>query len=319
MVGVKEEKIQRLRFHSYRSERRKIERTRVLIELKHRQREQRKDQQKFRRMVSEIIAGSPRENVKKWWNNVVRESSNPLKSMLIRKLLGRVRHNDVGKISDKLLTCFRSLEEDILSQIDAKGNKGLKSCRGAKTLGLSLGCTFVPGHKKIYSKSPFQRENQALVNELKGVTAVVFEEAFGGEEWFVNLKRKVRDAVFAIHGFEGLECLFGGLPISCVWLSLKPQQDTAHVDVNTGPATFVMTTTNCNGGDLVITSPMDGSKRRIHLKPGQMLGGSWALFKHWNMKVQPNNSDGTEGQRHSWVFYLNRNLLNIGDWKIVSC
>ena len=275
-------------------------------------------QQKFRRMVREILTGNPRESTKRWWNNVVRESSDPKKSMLVRKLFGRVRHSDVGRISTPLVKTFRSLEEDILEVVTNDKSKYLKSCRGAKNLGLSLGCTFVPGHRKIYRQSPFQRDNQALVNELKSVTKFIFEQAFGSEDWYIKLKKLVRDAVFAIHGEEGLECLFGGLPITCVWLSVIPQGNVAHVDVNAGPASFVMTTTSCKGGDLIVTSPVDGTVRQILLKPGHILGGSWALFKHWNLQVSNEQSEINEmlNQRHSWVFYLNRNILNIGDWKI---
>lgn len=277
-------------------------------------------QQKFRRMVREVLTGSARETTKVWWNNIVRESSNESKSMLVRKLFGRVRHTDVGRVSSSLLKVFSSFEEDILEVVEAHKAKYLKPCRGAKNLGLSLGSTFVPGHKKIYKASPFQRNNQAMINELKIIANLVFEEAFGTEDWYVKLKQKVRQAVYAIHGENGLQCLFGELPVSCVWLSLVPQANIGHVDVNAGPASFVMTTTNCQGGELIVTSPVDGTVRQILLKPGHILGGSWALFKHWNLKVSNNTERSTQEleQRHSWVFYLNRNILNIGDWKIVD-
>ena len=160
-----------------------------------------------------------------------------------------------------------------------------------------------------------------MVNELKSVVNMVFEEVFGLEDWYIKLKKYVHDAVFSIHGQEALVCLFGGLPFSCVWLSLVPQGNVAHIDVNAGPASFVMTTTNCDGGDLIITLPVDGTKRRILLKPGYILGRLWVLFKHWNLQVGPSSSQAGEelnGQRHSWVFYLNRNILNIGDWTIAD-
>ena len=314
-------RMESLRYHSYRSPRNKAERRRILVKVNEEQKEMKVQQQKFRRLVREVLLGNPREGTKKWWNNVVRESSVASKSMLVRKLFGRVRHSDVGRILRPLLHCFQSLEKEILNAVEKRKKRYMKSCRGAKNLGLSLGCTFVAGHKKIYAKSPFQRENQGLVNELKSVVNMVFEEAFGSEDWYIKLKKCVHDAVFSIHGQEGLDCLFGGLPISCVWLSLVPEGNVAHVDVNAGPASFVMTTTNCDSGDLIISSPVDGTKRRILLKPGYILGGSWALFKHWNLQVGPSSSRGGEelnGERHSWVFYLNRNILNIGDWTIAD-
>ena len=312
--------IPKLKYLSYRTHRRRHERRKVLIKLSQKQAEIKIEQQKFRRMVREILTGNSRDSTQKWWNNVVRESSDITKSMLVRKLFGRVRHSDVGRISAPLLKTFRSLEEDILEVVMKHKTKYLKSCRGAKNLGLSLGSTFVPGHKKIYRQSPFQRNNQALVNELKSVAKLIFEEAFGSEDWYIKLKKLVHDAVFAIHGEEGLQCLFGGLPITCVWLSLVPQGNQAHVDVNAGPASFVMTTTNCKGGELILTSPVDGTVRQILLKPGHILGGSWALFKHWNLQVSKEGSENAQefNQRHSWVFYLNRNILNIGDWKMAN-
>lgn len=313
-------RIAKLKYHSYRTHRRE-ERKKILIQQSVKQMELKLEQQKFRRMVREILTGSARNSTKKWWNNVVRESSDIKRSLLVRKLFGRVRHSDVGRVSTPLLKTFRSLETDILDVVMKGKAKYLKACRGAKNLGLSLGCTFVPGHRKIYQQSPFQRDNQALVKELKSVANFVFEEAFGSEDWYVKLRRLVHDAVFAIHGQEGLDCLFGNLPITCVWLSLVPQANIAHVDVNAGPASFVMTTTNCIGGELIISSPVDGTIRQIMLKPGHILGGSWALFKHWNMQVSKEASGSTTdsmNQRHSWIFYLNRNILNIGDWQIVN-
>jgi len=307
-----------LRYASYRSKRKK-KRESALIKLTIKQREDKKTQQELRRRVNAILNGNFDPKIKAWWNNVVRESADRKKSCLMKRFLGRVRHADVGGMSAELLSCFRSLEHDIIDAIRDKGDKFLKKCRGANNEGLSLGCTFVPGHKKIYKRSPFQRCEPVLIEELKNLLSVVFEDAFGMEHWYKELKRKVKEAVFAIHGHDGLDCLFGGLPISCVWLALKPQCNQEHVDVNAGPATFVMTTSNCSGGDLVISSPIDNRKRKIHLKPGQILGGSWALYKHFNMRVGGNAPDGSEGDRHSWVFYLNRNILNIGGWSVVDC
>jgi len=124
--------------------------------------------------------------------------------------------------------------------------------------------------------------------------------------------------VLSTHGAEGLNCLFAGLPITCVWLSLSQASNRPHIDADSGPATFVMTSTSCAGGDLVVTSPVDGSQRNIRLRPGQLLGGAWALYRHWNLTVhgEPGDIDG-QGETHSWVFYLNRNILNIGEWEVV--
>jgi len=162
----------------------------ILARITEEQQHRRRVQRKYRNIVAAIISGTARPEAVIWWNEMCRESRLQARSDVMRKLFGKVRFSDVGNLCPPLVECFRSVEKRILDKVQQdKNNVLIKKYRGGDTMGISLGSTFVGGHKKVYTRSPFQVANPELIDELKEVVSVMFDTSFGNEDWYITLKK----------------------------------------------------------------------------------------------------------------------------------
>jgi hypothetical protein len=85
----------------------------------------------------------------------------------------------------------------------------------------------------------------------------------------------------------------------------KPNEGNVHCDRNVVGATFLLTTSDVTGSTLCLSTPT-GKLAKYDLKPGAIIGGSWASYSHCNLKVDnhPGNS------RTSWTLYLDARVFS---------
>jgi hypothetical protein len=145
---------------------------------------------------------------------------------------------------------------------------------------------------------PPEREREPLHNEVLETVATIINEAFGKAPWYLKLMRDLSDIPN--------DRLLPRLPCSAVWFTSNPNAFKWHVDTNTIGSVFAFCLDTVEGGELQVNMPQESVE--IHMKEGAVLGGLWAQYPHANKPV------ATGAERHSFIVYLDKRVLNSQYW-----
>lgn len=209
------------------------------------------------------------------------------------------------------LARLQKLHERIVVALRLRGGNGSTTTTVRHQKGNSFGVTVAPGGRQpprpqersdhysgtIQLKQQQNAETAHLQQELIAVVEACIEEAFGVCHWY----RAVKHAFKEVPVNRRLpNCK---LPVSNIWWNWNVNNSTSHIDKNTTAPCFVFTPYTYKGAELLCAA----GNRKIPLKEGQIVGGSWQLWPHCNDKL---HSD----ERYSIVAYFDYRMLQDNYW-----
>ncbi len=103
---------------------------------------------------------------------------------------------------------------------------------------------------------------------------------------------------------SGYERTLSGLPLTGLWFNIIPKQEAVHCDRNVVGSTFVLSTYEGDGADLILATQSPNNLGKLQINPPMILAGKWANYAHCNTNVV------TESKRTSWTLYLDRRAFN---------
>ena len=283
----------------------------------------RRIQQNFRRNVLSFLR-KPTAAKCLWWNNIMSCSNNPTQSILIQRLFPQMPHLNVLPFSLSLSSAVRDSVHHVIDNVTNSRNKCIKICRFKNAYGTNLWSTVVNGgpHARfgysggIYVPGRVFTKYPDVIDKIGFSLQQIFKTTFANTSWYSSYCNKMKNLFTSIHSEAYWKKLcFHGLPISGVWLSLRPilSEVPPHIDNNIIGCAFVITIDTYCHCHLITHSPM-GKKFSTTIKCNKILGGSFAHSLH-TVKVDSNSQ--LKSNRISLVMYMDRRVFTKGQYSFI--
>ena len=276
-------------------------------------------QRRFVRRVRSLLNNPNKSKHIDWWNDTLSCSNKEENATMVQRFFPQIPRIEFISFHKDLNRDLAELESFVLNSIPSSRFSPVCRFDSSRT-GINLGCTVVNGGR--YSNSISAPGTIARIKsvakvlpEIKSIVRDIFSQSFGDRKWYTEYCKKIKHYVTTIHGTEGENLLFAGLPITAVWISSvsnKTNETLAsdiHVDDNVFGCSFVLTTKQIDDVQLVIEK--NDSNLTVPIRSSQIIAGKWSLGKHCNL-FPPNMNN-----RISWVFYFDRRVLQIGKYNLI--
>ena len=276
---------------------------------------------RFRSRLTQFFQNHNHPDLVAWWNEHMRCSGSLSHAISLRMFFPKVPIVEVAVIQPALIQQLAAIETYILSVIPS--SKFSPVCRfDSERRGVNIGCTVVNGgtySNSISVPGTIARLPQIkkIINELKQCIRNIFDEAFADRPWYRDLLDRLKFYIKKIHGDDGLEMLFAGLPITGVWLSSVSNLSKVaaashgHVDDNVFGCSYVLSTDQISGVKLAFSKQDNDDYNYVDINVNNIVAGQWSTRKHFNLFPAQMDS------RISWVFYFDRRVLSIDKYVIV--
>lgn len=136
-----------------------------------------------------------------------------------------------------------------------------------------------------------------IINTFKGL----IEERFGKLTWYERLKKITKK----LNEDSNETRTIPDLPITGIWFTCNPKKEHSHCYRNACGSTFLLTTSDVEGGELLGMYP-NGNLFKHHVKPGEIVAGKWATNAHCNNGLSKEKKE----KRTSWTVYLDRRVFS---------
>ena len=179
--------------------------------------------------------------------------------------------------------------------------------------GVSLAMSVQPGSKfsgkntgvsGTIQKAKWAKQHPDVAKRAQQTVQAILDAAFGSDRWYrralAYCKRLNEQA-----GNE--ERTIWGTVFSGLWFTLVTKECSIHKDHNVCGPSFLLSTYEPQGCNGCLTVKTDKARHpeNIIMRPGTILGGSWAQCEHCNSNV----SQDVASNRTSWVIYLDKRVF----------
>ncbi len=211
-------------------------------------------------------------------------------------------------IGNKPFVELRCLEKEILDLLKASQENYTSHKYGANE-GVNCGMSFSGGgilsNKEngisgTVQWSGFVKKRPDLRRRLCQLFQKILEEAFHDCLWYKQLLHLTTN----VNKKSGCNRTLSGLPLTGLWFNIIPKQEAVHCDRNVVGSTFVLSTYEGDGADLILATQSPNNLGKLQINPPMILAGKWANYAHCNTNVT------SESKRTSWTLYLDRRVFS---------